>query len=884
MIAEPHKIKTIRKLNINTHLDRVVILREAGYNTFNIKSTDVMYDMTSQGTSAKSQEQESGSLVGDETYAGSRNFEKLCETVNKVFGHKNVCPTHNLKGSHKLITTTMVKSGSTVLTNSGLPYELVNYQGGETVFLESAGDDVFTGNINLEALKNLLREKKEIAYIYIDAFVCGYKPVSPEQIAEIAKLAEQNGTSMVLNASQMVEWAVLLRKKLADYAEKSLTEIVKESSTKAQVIVVDAAQDARCNVGALIASDNYETYEKYMNEVVVYEGLHTYGGMAGRTMESFARGLEEMLYEPQAEWISQQIQFLADAMPGVPKHIGADGIYIKADEFLPQLKEHQAQAIATFLYQKAGIRTFVEGRMEHLPPILPVQIPRLALSNDQLAHIAQAIKEVYAEKDRIKYFKLKNKPVWADEAQFEWNKPAVDKFEYDCEAHTVTTIEYVGVTDKEERDKIARKAGFNTFLLPSSQVTIDLLTDSGTSAQTTDQWSHYNNGAETPASSKDYFDMVEALQDVTGYKYILPTHQGRAAEHIMSQILIDGGFVPGNMYFTTTKLHQEMAGATFADVICDQAHDPQSDYTWKGNIDIKKIQKIIDENGADSIPYISFELSVNLAGGQPVSMDNAREVYEFCRTYGIPVMFDATRAVENAYMIKKKDPRYKGHSIKDILRELFSYGDGCTVSSKKDYLVNIGGFLGIRDDAEFFRKAQEMLRIFEGTRTNGGMSAADMAVHAQGVYEMTDYNYISRRVEQTQYLGKKLKDAGIPIVEPVGTHAVFLDAKRFLPHIDQDNFPAQALASALYVESGVRAMERGNVSGGRNKKTGENYRPKLELVRLTIPRRVYTNSHMDLVAESIINLYKKRDGIKPLQFVYEPENLRFFQGRFEEVN
>jgi tyrosine phenol-lyase len=304
----------------------------------------------------------------------------------------------------------------------------------------------------------------------------------------------------------------------------------------------------------------------------------------------------------------------------------------------------------------------------------------------------------------------------------------------------------------------------------------------------------------------------------------------------------------------------------------------------EGNIDINKVKKILHERGERSIPYISFEFSVNLAGGQPVHMDNMREVYLFCKSHNIPVMFDATRAVENAYMIKKKDARYSNASIKEILREMFSYGDGCTVSSKKDYLVNIGGFLGIRDDEDFYKKSLSMLRVYEGSKTSGGMSAGDMAMHAEGVLEMLDYNYIKSRVEQTQYLGDKLFNAGIPIVEPIGTHAVFIDAKRFLPHIDQDNYPAQALASALFVKSGIRAMERGNVSSGRNKKTGKNYRPALELVRLTIPRRAYTNAHMDVVADAIIQLYNNRETIKGLTFVYEPEDLRFFQGKFKTID
>ncbi len=883
MIAEPHKIKTIRKIVINSNLDRAVILREAKYNTFKIKSSDVMYDMTSQGTSAKSQEQESGSLVGDETYAGSRNFENLCNAVSEVFGHQHVCPTHNLLGSIKLINTTTVKKGDIVPSNSALPRWQTEHLGGKVEFLPNSGEPIFTGNLNLVDLRTLLESGKPIAYVNLDLYANGYMPVHPNQVSEVAQLCAAHGKSLVLDVSNIVEWAVFVRKNLTEYSQKSVSELVKQTASSAQVIIADAALDARCNIGALIASNCYETYEKYMNEVVVYEGLHTYGGMAGRTMEIFARGLREMILEPQAEWISQQVQLLDTLTPEIPKYVGADGIYIKTDKILTQLAENQAQAFAAFLYQKAGIRCFLAPtRLEYGYEVLPVQIPRLALSNDQIAHVARAINEVYAEREKIKFFELTNSPVFTDEAEFDWNKPAIDKFEWTCEAHTISTIEYIGVSTKEERFKINAEAGFNTFLLPSSLVGIDLLTDSGTCAQTTEQWSHYNNGVETPASSKDYFDMVAALQDITGYKYIIPTHQGRAAEHIMSQALISGGVVPGNMYFTTTKLHQELAGGMFADIICDEAHDSQNTFEWKGNIDLKKLQKLVDQHGASNIPYISFELSVNLAGGQPVSMDNAREVYEFCKSYDIPVMFDATRAVENAYMIKKKDARYHDKTIRDILRELFSYGDGCTVSSKKDYLVNIGGFLGIRDDEKFYKKSLELLRAFEGTITNGGMSAADMAVHAEGVKEMIDYNYISQRVEQTQYLGKKLKEAGIPIVEPVGTHAVFVDARRFLPHIEQDNYPAQALAAALYVDSGVRAMERGNVSSGR-KKNGENYRPKLELIRLTIPRRAYTNSHMDLVAESIINLYKKRDQIKPLKFVYEPENLRFFQGKFAEV-
>jgi tyrosine phenol-lyase len=882
MKAEPHKIKTIKNLNITTYHERSVLIREAYYNTFNIHSDKVTYDMISQGNSAKSQEQESGSLVGDETYAGSRNFTNLKESIHQTFGHEHVCPTHNLQGALKLIVATMVEKGSIIPANCYYPALLVKDFKGSLIVLGQKAEEKYSGNADLRELSDIL-SNKQIPFLYIDLYVEGYKPVSMYMLKEIQVLVKKHETPVIVNVSQSVEWANYIREAESEYNSKTLSEILLEIGAYADILVLDAAQDPRCNTGGLISSTKYSLYEKFMNEVVVYEGLHTYGGMAGRTMESFARGIEEMVYEPQATWIKSQVKLFSDRLNDVPHFIGADGVYLRADKILPQIKNDQANALAAMLYLKAGIRCITQGLYENIT-ILPVQLPRLALTNDQIDFLAKAINEVFKEKDKLSRFTLLNKPQWVDQAQYQWNNPTLGLFNYECEAYRISTIEYIGVCTKEERRKIIESVGYNTFLLPSKDVGIDLLTDSGTCAQTNIQWSKFNEGDETPASSKDYFEMVETLKEVTGYKYIIPTHQGRAAEHIMSQILIKDGFVPGNMYFTTTKLHQEIAGGTFADVICDEAHDPQSNFQWKGNIDIIKIDKILQEHGEGSIPYISFEFSVNLAGGQPVSMDNAREVYLFCKAHNIPVMFDATRAVENAYMIKKKDERYQHVPIKEILRELFSYGDGCTVSSKKDYLVNIGGFLGIREDENFYEKALSMIRIYEGTRTTGGMSAGDMAMHAEGVREMLDFNYIMARVEQTQYLGQRLLDAGIPIVEPIGTHAVFLDAKRFLSHIDQDNYPAQILASELYVESGIRAMERGNVSSGRNNKTGKNYRPALELVRLTIPRRAYTKSHMDLVANSIIDLYKRRDQIKGLEFVYEPKNLRFFQGKFKPVD
>jgi len=377
---------------------------------------------------------------------------------------------------------------------------------------------------------------------------------------------------------------------------------------------------------------------------------------------------------------------------------------------------------------------------------------------------------------------------------------------------------------------------------------------------------------------------VRTLQEAYGYEHIIPTHQGRAAEHILSQTMIrPGQIVPGNMYFTTTKVHQELAGGVFADVIVDQAHDPANEFPWKGNIDLAKLRAVVKQHGAENVAYVSFEHSVNMAGGQPVSMENMQEVYAYCSSNGIPVFYDATRAVENAYFIQKREPRYRDVHIRDILREMMLYGDGCTVSGKKDFLVNIGGLLAFKDNAEWKERAEELLRVYEGGRADGGLPPADLAAMARGVEEMLDDRYIKTRVEQAAFLGRLLVDGGVPIVMPPGSHAVFIDARRFLPHVDQDEYPAQRLAAEIYVETGVRVMERGNVSKGRDPETKENYRPSLELVRLTIPRRVYTNDHMRAVAEGIIRVYRRRDSIRGLAFVYEPPYLRFFQGRFAPV-
>lgn len=454
---------------------------------------------------------------------------------------------------------------------------------------------------------------------------------------------------------------------------------------------------------------------------------------------------------------------------------------------------------------------------------------------------------------------------------------------YPAEPFRIKVVEMMKSMSKEERQVAMEQAGYNTFLLKSEDVYIDLLTDSGTTAMSDRQWAGMMIGDEAYAGSRNFLHLDATVKEYYGFKHMVPTHQGRGAENLLSRLKIKAGdIIPGNMYFTTTRYHQEANGGIFKDVIIDEAHDSQAIHPFKGNVDLNKLQKLIDEFGSERIPYVCLAVTVNLAGGQPVSMQNIREVSELCHKHGIEVFFDATRCVENAYFIKKREEGYKHVSIKDILLEMMSYGDGATMSGKKDCMVNIGGFLAMNDD-ELFARSKELVVVFEGMPSYGGMAGRDMEAMAIGIKESVDYAYISHRVEQVAYLGDQLIAAGVPVVQPIGGHAVFLDARKFLSHLTQDQLPAQALAAHLYIESGVRSMERGIVSAGRNKETGEHHRPKLELVRLTIPRRVYTYAHMDLVADAVISLYNNREKITGLQFVYEPPMLRFFNARFKPL-
>ena len=452
------------------------------------------------------------------------------------------------------------------------------------------------------------------------------------------------------------------------------------------------------------------------------------------------------------------------------------------------------------------------------------------------------------------------------------------------EPFKIKMVENIYKSTREQREKWIRAASYNLFNLKSEQVFIDLLTDSGTGAMSDKQWSAMMLGDESYAGASSYYKLKEAIKDITGFDYFLPTHQGRAAENVLFSVLVkEGDIVPGNAHFDTTKGHIEFRKAKAVDCPMVIASDTISWHPFKGNIDTKKLEDVLTKNPSDKISCIMITVTNNSSGGQPVSMANIRETRKLADKYGVKLFLDSARFAENAYFIKMREEGYANKDIKDIAREMFSYADGMTMSSKKDAIVNMGGFIGFRDE-ELFRKASTYNIIYEGFITYGGMSGRDMNALAQGLYEGTDYSYLESRINQVAHLGTKIKEYGIPVLEPFGGHAIFIDAKKFLPGIPKEEFPAQTLAIELYIEGGVRGVEIGALMADRNPDTRENRYPDLEMVRIAIPRRVYTNNHMDYVAAAVRNVFDRRAKIqRGLRILREAPIMRHFTVELERL-
>jgi len=455
---------------------------------------------------------------------------------------------------------------------------------------------------------------------------------------------------------------------------------------------------------------------------------------------------------------------------------------------------------------------------------------------------------------------------------------------FPSEPFKIKVVEPIKRTTREERDALLKESGYNLFHVPAESVYVDLLTDSGTAAMSDNQWAGLMLGDESYAGSKNYYHFEATVRSIFGYKHVIPTHQGRMAENLLFTTVVKPGMVvPNNIHFDTTRANVEHQGAEALDLVIKEVRSAQKELPFKGNMDLGRLKEAIGRLGRDRIPLAMLTITNNSGGGQPVSMENVRKTRELTNSYGIPLFFDACRFAENCFFIKEREPGYADKSVLDIARELFSYGDGCTMSAKKDGLVNIGGFLSLNDDA-WAQGITNMLILVEGFPTYGGLAGRDLEAMARGLKEVLEEEYLSFRIGQVRYLGELLEGGGVPILKPVGGHAVYLNAKEFLPHLPQGQFPAQALAVAMYREYGIRGVEIGTVMFGKtDPATGQAVHPELEMVRLAIPRRVYTNMQITYVAESLIDLYRRRDRIEGLKMVYEAPVLRHFTARFQPL-
>jgi tyrosine phenol-lyase len=452
------------------------------------------------------------------------------------------------------------------------------------------------------------------------------------------------------------------------------------------------------------------------------------------------------------------------------------------------------------------------------------------------------------------------------------------------EPFKIKSVEPIRFTTREEREKLLKEAGYNPFLLPADDVLIDLLTDSGTSAMSAKQWAGIMEGDESYAGSKSFYRFEAVIKSITNMKFIIPTHQGRASEKILFTIVGGAGkYIPNNTHFDTTRANVEFSGAEAVDLLNEVGKHPEIRGDFKGNMDIEKLEAFIKEKGVENIPLCMITVTNNSGGGQPVSMQNIKDVKAVCKKYGIPLFIDACRFAENAYFIKMREKGYENKTPLEIAQEMFSYADGCTMSAKKDALVNIGGFLAMNDE-QLAMNCRNLLIVTEGFPTYGGLAGRDLEAVAQGLLEILDEHYLQYRIRSVEYLGEKLVSAGVPIIEPPGGHAIYVDAKRFLPNVPPDQYPGQSIVCELYLEGGVRAVEIGSVMFGKYDKNGKLIPGMMELVRMAIPRRVYTQSHIDYLIEIIIEVYKNREKLKGYKITYEAPMLRHFTARFEPIN
>lgn len=964
---EPFKAKIVAGLADVSRAERQILLAGAGYNPSLVPADKIPFDFLSDsGAGALSDRQVAALSTGDEAYAGSRDFETLKAAVGEIFGFEFVVPTHQGRGAENLIARTMLREGAMMASNA--PFETTvahaRHQGARVVDVVGPGTPPFPGDLDLAALNRVRQAEGNALALVVIGMTCnalGGQPVSLGNLEAVSAWCRREGLPVVVDASRIFENAWLIAESERAWQGRHVAEVVRAIAGLADVLYMSGKKDALNKIGGFVAVREPALYRRMVDQCLVFEGMPSYGGMAGREMASLAQGLREGVEDRHLAHRVLQVRRMAERLraAGVPflDPPGGHCIVLDAARFAPGMA-NPGCALAAALYEVGGVRGAAlagkAGGLEGGPTglfhdaagaksvnLVRLAVPRRVYTDAQLAHVAEVVAHVWRHRAGIRELR----PVWSPpgRARFATRfepvsgpvgpdpasgmagdarpgtaavsgeasmsarlprfagssaSPESPKFAAspasaapgipDAPARPPGAAPFIRVvvepfegSDPDGRRAALERAGWSMFALDAKEVMIDLFTDSGTSAMSTAQWARQWLADDTLIGSCSLARLQEAARRTYGFPHVLATHQGRGAEAVLFDVL--GGkdrAITTNMQFFSTAQHIRRVGCRVVDVIRPDAYDLTADVPFKGDADLERLERVLAE---DDVAMVLMSLTVNDAGGQPVSLRNLEAVSRLCRERGVPLWLDATRAAENAWFIREYELRHEGRRrpLGEVLRDLTDLADGIWVSGKKDLLVNIGGLLAFRDDALLPRMLDALI-LYEGMPGSGGVAGRDLEFMAVGLREMVDEPYMEHRIEQVRALWERLRSGGVPVLAPPGGHAVMVDAEAFLPHVPSDQYPGHALAAALFLESGVRAMPVLTQlrAGGTGQGQGAG---KREMLRLTIPRRVYSQAHLDHAADALIRLHRQRDRIRGLVGVDHSGMFPFITGRFRPV-
>lgn len=895
MRYSPFRNKVIRLLPQRSARERLEALAQAGYNVARLPGCDVPIDLLSDsGQSALSDRQWAAMMRGDEAYAGSRSFHELEEAIRHVFGLPYTIPAHQGRAAENLLATLLLKPGMTVWCN---PLErstrrIIAHAGAALaeVALPSAWDAddpyPFKGDLDLARLGEAMGPG--VVWLSATSGPNGGQPLSLANLTAASAWAHERGLAVVLDASRLHQNAWLVKQREPACRGLTAVAIARKLAACVDYLYLSGKKIGHATIGGLVALKDSTSSERLRNLCVIFEGMPFYGGMAGRDMGALAVGLQEAFDERALAYHEASVLLLFERLQqgGVPMvaPAGGHGVFIDSARFAPGWGPTASASLVAWLYALSGVRA---GGVDHPQHGAWVRLAWNARRYDrsQLEWAAEAVLALHAMRDRLSALEMDGTfaSIPLGEPRFSVAAPPAAGLMASLAPQPLApyqskVVEVAPDLDTARREAALKAAGYNMYLMRADEVEVDLFTDSGTNAMSDEAWASMWPTDESLRGAPAYERFVAAVQATYGFEYVLPAHQGRGAEALLSEAMVskERPIVIGNESFITTLGHILRCGGRFVDVTIDEAYRMQSENPFKGNLDLEKLQAAIDAHGRDRIAYLNVAVTLNASGGQPVSMDNLRAVGALARAHGLPLYLDATRAVENAWFIQQREPGYGKRPLHELLRELCREADGVTVSGKKDLLVNIGGFLATRDRALAERASIVSERI-EGFVTSGGLAYRDLAAMTQGLGEMLDEAYMTHRIHQAQELGARLRAAGIPIVEPIGGHAVFVDAEAFLPRLSRDEHPGHALAAELYRTSGVRGMRVKSPFDVQGARRG------VELLRLALPRRVYAAEDLQRAAEALQALHARSDSIRGLEVESEPVAMRATLSRYRPL-